>query len=253
VDQIYCGLSGLQLPIPKYKFPPPFEQSSRLTYYSSIFNSIEVNSSFYKIPKLATVAKWADTVPEGFAFTFKLWKGITHVRGLMYNKEDIFSFFESINAVGEKKGSLLIQLPPGITANSLSQLHQLLSYIKEADATESWKLAVEFRHSSWYNENTYSLLKIYCSAVVIQDIPKSSTPDLDHTLDFMYIRFHGPAGNYRDGYTGEFLDEYADYIHEWISEGKTVFVYFNNTMGDAFDNAITLNKKIRESCRKDLL
>ena len=76
-DLFYSGLSGLQLNIPQYLYPPPFENASRLTYYASLFNSIEINSSFYKIPKAATVAKWAACVPENFKFTFKLWKGIT--------------------------------------------------------------------------------------------------------------------------------------------------------------------------------
>ena len=70
--RFYSGISGLQLPIPQHLFPPPFENASRLTYYASLFNSIENNSSFYKIPQSATVARWADSVPEHFKFTFKL-------------------------------------------------------------------------------------------------------------------------------------------------------------------------------------
>src|ERR1700722_3888388 len=98
-DTFYSGISGLQLPIPKYLFPPPFENASRLTYYSSLFNSIEINRSFYKIPRSPTLVKWAASVPEKFKFTFKLWKGVTHNKDFSFNKEDVSEFFESINSV----------------------------------------------------------------------------------------------------------------------------------------------------------
>lgn len=239
--RFYSGTSGLQLPIPKYLFPPPFENASRLTYYSSFFNSLEVNSSFYKIPQAVTVAKWADSVSEQFRFTFKLWKGITHVKDLNFNKEDVSAFLKSINAVKEKKGCLLIQFPPSLGIEHTAQLDKLLSCIQEIDATQDWKVAVEFRNKSWYHEHVYDLLNSYKAALVVQDIPQSATPFLNHTSDFMYIRFHGPKGDYRDGYSEGFLHEYATYLHEWREEGKTVYVYFNNTMGDALKNLETLN------------
>ena len=245
LPQIYSGLSGLQLPIPKYLFPPPFENASRLTYYASIFNSIEFNSSFYKIPQPSTVAKWAASVPEHFRFTFKLWKGITHNKGFNFQKEDVAAFFDSINSVNEKKGSLLIQFPPSLGKEYGVQLEQLLSCINELDPTQEWKVAVEFRNKSWYQEDVYALLNFYKSTVVIQDIPRSATPLLDPKSDFVYLRFHGPTGNYRESYPDDFLEEYANLINEWKEEGKTVFVYFNNTMGDAFDNLKTLNHFIQ--------
>lgn len=241
----YSGLSGLQLPVPKYLFPPPYENASRLTYYASFFNSIEFNSSFYKIPQPATVAKWAASVPEHFRFTFKLWKGITHNKGLNFNEEDVVAFFNSINSVNEKKGCLLIQFPPGIGQEYTIQLKKLFSCITESDLAQGWKVAVEFRNKSWYHEDVYDMLNFYKATVVIQDIPKSATPLLNNKSDFVYIRFHGPTGNYRESYSEDFLKEYATLINEWIEEGKTVYVYFNNTMGDAFNNLETLNRFVQ--------
>lgn len=237
----YSGLSGLQLPIPKYLFPPPYENASRLTYYASFFNSIEINSSFYKIPQSGTVSKWAASVPDHFKFTFKLWKGITHNKGLNFNDEDVVAFFNSINSVNQKKGCLLIQFPPGLGREYTIQLEKLLSCIDEANSTHGWKVAVEFRNKSWYHQDVYDLLDFYKAAIVIHDIPKSATPLLNHTTDFLYIRFHGPTGNYRESYSEDFLKEYASLIYDWIDEGKTVYAYFNNTMGDAFQNLETLN------------
>lgn len=244
-NRFYSGLSGLQLPIPKYAFPPPFENASRLTYYASIFNSIEFNSTFYKIPQPATVAKWAALVPENFRFTFKIWKEITHSKGFNFNREDIVIFLNSINCVNEKKGCLLLQFPPGIGKEYRVQLKGLLRCIEELDPTQEWKVAVEFRNKSWYQDDVYSLLERYKATLVIQDIPKSATPLLDQFSDFLYFRFHGPAGNYRESYTEDFLREYAGIINEGLEEGKTVFTYFNNTMGDAFNNLKMLNTEVQ--------
>ena len=243
---IYSGLSGLQLPIPKYLFPPPYENSSRLNYYASIFNSIEFNSSFYKIPRPATVAKWAASVPKHFRFTFKLWKGITHIKGLNFNNEDVLTFFNSINSVNQKKGSLLLQFSPGIGREYSTQLEKLLSCINESDPTQEWKVAVEFRNKSWYHEDIYELLDFFKATMVIHDIPKSATPLLNQKSDFLYLRFHGPSGNYRESYSKEFLKEHAALVKEWVAEGKTIFAYFNNTMGDAFNNLTTLNRLVSE-------
>ena len=100
----YSGLSGLQLNIPKYKFPVPHRDSSRLTYYSTLFNSIEFNSTFYKIPMAATVGKWKDSVNDNFRFTFKLWKQITHIKNLNFQRSDVEFFLKTIDHAGENKG-----------------------------------------------------------------------------------------------------------------------------------------------------
>jgi uncharacterized protein YecE (DUF72 family) len=244
-NPFYSGLSGLQVPIPKHLYPAPFENASRLTYYSSLFTSIEINSSFYKIPQTTTVTKWEASVSEKFSFTFKLWKGITHNKNLNFNAEDVAAFLKSINGVKDKKGCLLIQFPQSLGRQFIGQLDNLLSCIKEINPTQNWKVAVEFRNNSWYQQDVYNLLNFYKTAIVIQDIPKSATPFLSHTSDFIYIRFHGPTGNYRESYSDDFLNEYATYVKEWIENGKTVYVYFNNTMGDAFKNLITLNSLIQ--------
>ncbi|MGE5943965.1 MAG: DUF72 domain-containing protein [Flavobacteriales bacterium] len=238
---MYSGISGLQLPIPKYSFPPPYENASRLTYYASFFNSIEINSSFYKIPRPATIAKWGTLVPEDFRFTFKLWQGITHAKDFNFNEADVDAFFKSINAVMEKKGCLLIQFPPSIGKPYTIQLNKLLSYIKEVDVAQDWKVAVEFRNKSWYHQDVYDVLNFHKAALVIHDMPKSATPFLNHSSDVIYIRFHGPTGNYSGNYSEDFLKEYATYLNDWVEDGKAVYSYFNNTIGEAFNNLKALN------------
>ena len=241
----YSGTSNLLLPVPnKRLFPPEFQDKSRLVYYSSLFSSLEINSSFYKIPMASTVRKWSEEVPDHFKFTFKLWREITHNKGLIFTVEHIERFMQVIDNAGSKKGCLLIQFPPGLTNSYIRQLEQLLLEISYADQLKQWKIAVEFRHSSWYNEYTYNLLNDLKACLVLQDMPSSQTPFLDQTADFVYLRFHGPNGGYRGSYSDEFLYEYAQYIKDWKEEAKMVFVYFNNTMGEAVKNLMTLNEYV---------
>ncbi len=242
-NKYFGGLSGLVLDIPKYLFPPPFQDASRLTYYASLFNSIEINTSFYKLPRSVTVQKWVESVPANFRFTFKLWRQITHNNGFAFEQKDVEDFMRSISPAADKKGCLLIQTPPRMGREGLARLELLLSTIRTCDAGQ-WPIAVEFRNKSWYHEQVYLLLEKYHSGLVIHDIPKSSTPLIDHEEDFIYLRFHGPKGDYRHSYDDFFLAEYASYIKEWMENNKTVYVYFNNTIGDAFINLKTLNKML---------
>jgi uncharacterized protein YecE (DUF72 family) len=237
----YSGLSGLELPIPKYLFPEPHQDSSRLTYYSTFFNSIEINSTFYKLPLTKTVSKWASQVPDDFKFTFKLWKEITHVKDLDFKEADVELFFKVASHTAHKKGCILVQFPPSLGKANIMQLGALLRCITQHNTGQEWKIAIEFRNRSWHHGDVYDLLESFGAAMVIQDIPKSSTPRIDHASGFIYVRFHGPTGNYRDSYSESFLSEYATYIREWLEEGKTVYTYFNNTMGDAFRNLESLN------------
>jgi uncharacterized protein YecE (DUF72 family) len=244
-EKIYSGTSGLVLPIPKKSFPHEFGDKSRLSYYASLFNSIEINSSFYKIPLAKTISRWATEVPENFRFTFKLWRGITHNKGLEYSNEDINKFMQVISNVGDKKGSLLIQFPPGLQNNYMYRLEDLLTSLHEADPRSEWPLAVEFRNRTWYNDEVYQLLEKFDAGLVLHDLPASNTPFMDISASFVYLRFHGPQGGYRGSYSSDFLNEYAHYINEWTEEDKTVYVYFNNTAGDALNNLITLNKLLK--------
>jgi len=137
---------------------------------------------------------------------------------------------------------LLIQFPPSLGKENLDQLSKLLRCIKGEDTENVWNVAIEFRNKSWYHEHVYDLLDFYKTAIVIHDIPASTTPMINSKTGFVYIRFHGPTGNYRDSYSEDFLSEYAGYIKAWMEENKTVYVYFNNTMGEALNNLNTLNK-----------
>ena len=235
----YAGLSGLVLPVPKYKFPPEHKESSRLTYYSTFFNSIEINSSFYKLPLQRTIKKWTEQVPGHFKFTFKLWQEISHADNLNFKEKDVSDFFNAIDAAASKKACVLIQFPPSFGSVNLSRLEVLLQVIDKYNKGKEWKIAVELRNRSWYTSETYDMLNDHGAAMVIHDMVKAPSPMII-TADFIYVRFHGPEPRYSGSYSDHFLSEYSTFIKEWMEEGKTVYSYFNNTMGSAFKNQETL-------------
>lgn len=238
----HSGTSGLVLPVPnKLAYPPAFRDKSRLTYYSSLLNSLEVNSSFYKVPQAATVKKWAESVPENFLFTFKLWQEITHIKNFAFKREDVLRFMEVIDQAGTKKGCLLIQFPPSLTIDRFAEVEDLLGIIQDIQPAHGWKVAIEFRHPFWYIGEVFEMADEYGCSIVLHDIPKSANRQLNQKASFVYLRFHGPAGDYRGGYPADFLQQQAAQIASWRREGKDVFAYFNNTIGDALENVMTLN------------
>jgi uncharacterized protein YecE (DUF72 family) len=244
-NNFYAGTSGIVLPVPKSLYPAAFIGKSRLTYYASLFNSIEINSSFYKLPRASTVMTWAESVPANFRFTFKLSKAITHVRNLDFNPAEVQSFMETVAHVGNKKGCLLAQFPPALKIDKLNRLMDLVSSMLHFNKDNEWQIAIEFRDNSWYVEEAYKVLNDYNITMVIHDLPKSATP-LDIELNSArYLRFHGPGGRYRGSYSNEFLAEYAQYIRAWLQDGKIVYVYFNNTMGDAVKNLQELKELVQ--------
>ncbi len=241
-NAFYSGTSGLVLPFKnKAAYPPSFQGGSRLNFYASLYSSIEINSSFYRIPLARTVEKWTTEVPAGFRFTFKLWKGITHARGLFFKEEDVLRFMEVISRAGDYKGALLVQFPPSLTSLAFMQVQLLLDLIRVADPEKKWDLAFEFRHSSWTDQEVYDLLNDFSAGLVIQDKYATGLGVPESTPDFIYLRFHGPSGDYRGSYTDDFLEEYALYIQQWKEQGKTVYAYFNNTIGNASENLQALN------------
>jgi uncharacterized protein YecE (DUF72 family) len=145
------------VPIKQAEYPPEFTGASRLRYYASLFSSVEINSSFYKVPKATTVEKWPESVPAHFRFTFKVPKAVTHAKGLQFNVEEVERFAKVVAGVGEKKGCLLVQLPPSVKRERQGELEGLLECLN--DDARGWKIAVEFRHVSWYDRAVYRVLQ----------------------------------------------------------------------------------------------
>lgn len=237
----YSGTSGLSLPINKTQYPAEFQHKSRLQYYASLFNSLEINSIFYKLPRNTTVANWATSVPGNFNFTLKVSKTITHAKDLNFEKNDINKFVEVANNIGTKKGCLLAQFPPSLKIDKLDKLQNFLEAMSEAIENSGWKLAVEFRDTSWYEKEVKEILEEYGASMVLHDMLKAETGWEAIKNNFIYLRFHGPEARYRGSYSDAFLQQRALEIKEWLKQNKSVYAYFNNTVGAAFQNLQTLN------------
>ena len=239
------GTSGIVVPGNKQSFPPDFKLRSRLSYYSSLFDTLEVNSSFYKVPMPSTFEKWSNDVPDEFQFTLKLWRQITHIKELKFDLADIDFFLKAAEKIGKKKGCLLIQFPGKITMEYYNQVEQVLKRISEMTAQSNWRKAVEFRDKSWYGGETSELLDEHQASIVLHDIPKSRIFDLHTAAPFAYYRFHGPTGNYNGSYSNDYLLQQSKKIRELLYSGKDVYAYFNNTIGDAFNNASRLRELVK--------
>ena len=242
--QLYSGTSGIVLPVNKSQYPEEFKDKTRLHYYASLFNSIEINSTFYNLPQGATVLKWAESVPDYFRFTFKISKSITHVAGLNFSTSDVNNFMEVVDNCKGRKGCLLAQFPPSLKVDSYVRLNELLELLNAINLDGSWQLAFEFRDESCYISEVYELLEEYKAALVLHDMPDSATPLNDIRGEVVYFRFHGPEPRYRGDYSDTFLERYASFINTLQRENKTVYAYFNNTVGAAFSNLKSFNDYI---------
>jgi uncharacterized protein YecE (DUF72 family) len=243
---IRIGISNVHIPGNKSSFPPEFQSGSRLNYYSSIFNTVEVNSCFYKTPQLKTYERWRLDVPEDFQFTLKLSKEISHAPGLENDLSCMEGFLKNATGTGNKKGCLLIQFPGRISLEHFQKVENILMEAERLDPQSEWRIAVEFRNDSWYKSETRELLDEFSAAMVVHDFKKGKNPELRGRADFAYVRFHGPEGDYRGSYTDEYLAEKARMLSEWAEQGKDVYVYFNNTAGNAFENAM----RLKEFCKQ---
>ena len=240
------GTSGIVVPGPKATFPEAYQATSRLTYYATLFNSLEVNSTFYRIPQAKTFAAWAAETGPDFDFTIKLWRDITHTKTLAEDLSGIVRFMDAARELGTKKGCLLIQFPPSNTIRQLKAVGALLTALAAADPAHEWRKAVEFRHPSWYEDDAFDMLDHHGASLVLHDKGPARNSQLNEEADFVYLRFHGPKGNYRESYERDFLHDQAEQIHDYLQEGKDVYAYFNNTMGAALENAQDLYRLVAE-------
>ncbi|UFH52329.1 DUF72 domain-containing protein [Spirosoma sp. KNUC1025] len=208
----------------------------RLGYYVQRFQTVELNSSFYRWPKQATFASWRRRLPDGFQLTVKAPRGLTHAKKLYAPDVWIERIKTCWHELGEKRAILLVQLSP----NHAYDYDRLAYFL---DQIPYWvHVAVEFRHPSWNNDATFNLLEQHQAAYCIMS--GAHLPCiLRATAPFVYVRMHGPDTDhlYGGSYSDTDLRWWADRIREWAAQGKDVFMYFNNDGGgNAVRNAETL-------------
>lgn len=186
-------------------------------------------------------------VPDDFTFTLKLSKAVTHTKEIETNLPALEKFMHSAGGISQKKGCLLIQFPGSISLEHFEKVERILHQLQQFDVENEWKKAVEFRNESWYAGETFEMLNEFGATMVLHDHPKAKIFVRQTKAEFIYLRFHGPNGNYRDSYTDDFLKAQAATIRGWLRAGLDVYTYFNNTAGDAFKNAVDLRRLVNEN------
>jgi uncharacterized protein YecE (DUF72 family) len=227
MSRIHIGTMGWS-----YKFwtgslyPKGVEAESYLTEYSKHFDTVEVDSTFYRIPSESTIFRWKEQTPPGFLFSMKFPRTITHQKMLRNSKEETERFIERVSGLRDKLGPLLLQFPKTLTIKHIGLLEDFL-----VDLPEGHRFAVEVRNTSLLNEEFYSLLRENGAALALLDRP--SMPAIEMvTADFTYVRWEGDRKKIRGTLgrtevdrTNE-IEAWAEKIHRF-PENAEVFGYFS--------------------------
>ena len=212
---IHVGTSGYNYPEWRGSFyPVGMARSRMLGYYAERFSTVEINSSFYRLPSERVLRDWAGATPEAFSFTLKAPRRITHDARLRDCQELVALFLQRADVLGPKLGALLFQLPPFARAD-LGTLETFLGWLPAG-----LRVAVEFRHSSWWTDEVYALLRHRSVALCVTDTEQSTTP-LVETAPHGYLRLRN------EGYGPEELARWAETVREQGSWQET-YVYFKH-------------------------
>jgi uncharacterized protein YecE (DUF72 family) len=227
-------------------YPPEITGYNELRYLAERYNTVENNSSFYRIAGESTYKTWVRMAPEHFKFSMKLNKLITHANKLELTdevQEKVRHILATTQVLKEKLGAIVIQLPPSYKAE-LGKLETFLQFFtaEVANMEYQFDIAIEFRNKYWFTKEMYALLKKYNVALVAAQ--SSRYPGVrEVTADIAYIRLHGPKELFASKYTIEQLQEWADYIKKISKKVKRIYVYFNN---DYFGYALVNAKELAE-------
>ena len=222
-------------------YPPGLAPAKRLARYLEVFDTVELNASFYRWPKDSTFAAWREQLPAGCTMSVKAHRGLTHYRRLASPEPWIERFDRCWRLLGDRHGVLLVQLHPEQQRDET----RLDSFLQQVPA--SIRVAVELRHPSWNDPAVYQVLERRRAAYVVMSggglacVPRATT-------DLVYVRLHGPDQDaiYAGCYSDDELQRWANRIAQWDREGRDVWVYFNNDLGGhAVRNALTLQELLR--------
>ena len=211
--------------------------------YSQVFNSCEINSSFYRPHKTETWERWAKSVPAEFRFSVKAPRSITHEAKLNCSSESLSSFLQQIKFLYDKLGPVLIQLPPSLGFEH-SRARRFLSLLRESYGGD---VVWEPRHASWFDDRVDDLLKEFHIARVAADppcVPAASRPGGAASL--VYFRLHGSPRRYYSVYSNEFLGLLCGQLANLATNSRVWCVFDNTASGSAIQNALELNAKLRK-------
>jgi len=208
-------------------YPEDIAKKRWLNWYATQFSTTEINGSFYRTPSLEAVEAWRKETPDEFLFAWKASKFITHWKRLTEKCQNSIELMETrLKVLEPKVGPVLFQLPARFKADR----ERLASFLKML--TKRYKYAFEFRDASWYDEKIFQVLRDRNVSLCLSDHVDAPSP-WEVTASHVYIRGHGPTGQYKDQYPPKKLRDWADTIAKWKRKRLEVYCYFDNDQKSA--------------------
>jgi uncharacterized protein YecE (DUF72 family) len=244
MNKIRIGCSGWNYRHWRERFyPKGLPQRRWFDFYAAHFDTVEINNSFYRLPKAETFEAWRAQAPPGFCYAVKANRFLTQAKKLKDCAEPLQRMMTPFRVLGDRLGPILYQLPPRFRVN-LERLESFLELVPK-DVTSVF----EFREPSWYRDETWALLERHGASFCVHDMPGSATERLAIGRA-AYVRFHGSAGKYRGRYPDDALLGWTDWLVGEAKAGRTVWCYFNNDIdAHAIHDAQTLKAMVAQAMR----
>ncbi len=243
--RVFIGTSGWQ-----YRhwgdgvfYPKKLMQKQWFQYYCQYFDTVEINNTFYHLPRREIFEGWRTKSPKNFQFVVKASRFITHLKKLNDPKSSTLNFLQSSSGLGEKLAVVLFQLPPFWNLN-LDRLRGFVDYLRNQTIIPDLKIALELRNATWNRPVVYETLRSANIALCFADWPDLNIED-PTTADFVYLRRHGSTFLYTSNYAPDQLEKDALKIKNWLKQGLDVYIFYNNdAFGWAVQNALSLKKML---------
>jgi uncharacterized protein YecE (DUF72 family) len=235
-------------------YPPNTKPSNFLLEYAKRFPTVEIDSTFYAIPRASVVESWYEKTPPDFVFSAKIPKIITHEQLLRESSDTLRVFLNTISGLKEKLGALLIQLPPDFAA-TLESVEVMKTFLHSLPTSE-FRFALEVRHASWLKEKFFDRLRLTGVALTLTDLPVMTGIQV-RTASFMYVRWLGDRRLLSEPFTKLEIDKTAD-MRAWAKrlrqqEGDLLFGYFNNHYAGHSPSSVAIfNSLLSENEQSDL-
>jgi uncharacterized protein YecE (DUF72 family) len=250
--RVRVGCSGWQYEDWRGRFYPAGLPRTRwLPHYASVFETVEVNNTFYRLPETETFAAWRAATPVGFLIAVKASRFLTHLKQLRDPEPPLALLFSRALALGSRLGPVLYQLPARLQYDA-DRLRRFLDALpRRPGDVETGRTgapvprgllrhAIEFRHPSWYRDDVFRWIAEANATVCVHDKADSRFEDVG-VGPFAYVRFHGTSGHYHGSYPRRALEAWAARLAAAVAAGRDVYAYFNNDAGGAaVRNARTL-------------
>ena len=225
-------------------YPSDLPASRWFAAYSELFDTVELNSTFYRLPPEQTVERWRDQAPGGFVYAVKVGAFGTHRKKLRDPTGWLGQHLDRVRRLGSSAGPQLVQLPPRWRRD----VPRLDEFLDAAPDDVRW--AVEVRDRTWLHDDVFDVLARHGAALCVHDLLPDHPWEL--TADWAYVRFHGPdpARRYHGRYGGRRLWRAAERLAAWREAGRDVFAYFNNDFhGHAVADARWLRDRVVRAAR----